>query len=219
MTAKRLLHLTLISLVITLVGCSSTPIPAKIKSQMSTSQAVVAYFGNGDKPQNCNCVSEVDANYSTTPVPNGYYRVLLGRNAEGLFLIQDFYQKNKRAQSSPVWVKEPKDLFNFSSNVIIGSATLYYPDGKILETFTNTDRESRSGEGFYKSGQRASKYVEDNTGAQFEYWYQSGQPAAKYARSASGQVSYAEAWDEAGNKADNIDAILEEIGKKMDPEP
>ncbi|WP_175624272.1 MULTISPECIES: hypothetical protein [Oxalobacteraceae] len=218
MTAKRLLHLALISLVITLVGCSTTPIPAKIKSQMSTSQAIVAYFGNGETAQSCNCISEVDANYSATPVPNGYYRVLLGRNAEGLFLIQDFYQKNKRAQSSPVWVKEPNDLFNFNSNVIIGSATLYYPDGKILEVFSNTDRDSRNGEGFYKTGQRATKYVDDNTGTQFEFWYQSGKPAAKYTRSASGELTYAEAWDESGNKAEDIDAIINEITKKMDTE-
>lgn len=223
MTANRYLHLALISLVLALAGCSTTPIPAKIKSQMSTNQAIVAYFGSGDAPQSCNCLSEVDSNYSATPLANGYYRVLLGRNAEGLFLIQDFYQKNKRAQSSPVWVKEPNDLFNFNSNVIIGSATLYYPDGKVMETFTNIDRESRNGEGFYKSGQRATKYVEDNTGTQFEYWYPSGKPAAKYTRSASaavsGAVTYAEAWDESGNKAENIDAIIDEIARKMDPEP
>ncbi|RQO37361.1 hypothetical protein DBR37_04035 [Herminiimonas sp. KBW02] len=219
MTAKRFLHLALISLVITLVGCSTTPIPAKIKAQMSTSQAVVAYFSNGETAQSCNCTSGVDSNYSLTPVPNGYYRVLLGRNAEGLFLVQDFYQKNKRPQSSPVWIKEPDDIFNFNSNIIIGSATLYYPDGKILETFTNTDKESRSGEGFYKSGQRATKYVEDNTGTQFEYWYQSGKPAARYGRSASGQLNYAEAWDESGDKTENIDAIIIDIARKMDPEP
>ncbi|MNR79269.1 hypothetical protein D3C72_99760 [compost metagenome] len=219
MTANRYLHLAFISIVLALTGCSTTPIPAKIRAQMNTSQAIVAYFGNGDTQQSCNCLSDVDANYSATPVPNGYYRVLLGRNAEGLFLIQDFYQKNKRAQSSPVWVREPNDLFNFNSNAVIGSATLYYSDGKVLEIFTNTDKESRNGEGFYKSGQRATKYVEDNTGSQFEYWYPSGKPAAKYTRSTYAGVTYAEAWDESGNKVDNIDAILDEIGKKMDPEP
>ncbi|WP_124573085.1 hypothetical protein [Herminiimonas sp. KBW02] len=212
MTSTRYLYLTLIGIVITLSGCATTQIPTDIKAQMTTTEPVIGYFSRTPTMQGCGCgSSRIDPQYSQTPVEDGYYRVLLGRNAQGLFLIQDFYQKNKQPQSSPLWVKDPLHVFSFESDVVVGPGVLYYPDGKVVEKFNNTDRDTRQGEGYYPSGERALTYTLDRQKTWFEYWYKSGKPAAKYVESLNRGSEETEAWDENGNKAENANDIIDRI--------
>lgn len=90
----------------------------------------------------------------------------------------------------------------------IGSGTIYYADGKVLEKFNNIDSDTREGESFYKSGQRAIKYAQNKSGAEYEVWYPNGKQAARYTTSPSLGLLNFEAWDEEGNKTQNIDEIL-----------
>lgn len=218
MTSTRYLYLALIGIVITLSGCSTTHIPSEFKAQMITSEAVIAYFKRTPTSQGCGCgSSRIDPHYSPTPIEDGYYRLLLGRNAEGLFLIQDFYQKNKQPQSSPLWVKDPLHVYSFDSEVVIGSGVLYYPDGKMIEKFTNTAPYNRQGESYYPSGERAMTYKMGRQTSWYEYWYKSGKLAAKSVESFDQGAYEMEAWDENGNRVevgdakDIIDRILAEL--------
>ena len=219
MTSKRFLYLALISIAIILGGCTTIQIPAEIKTEMSSTQPIIGYFSRSDdvRIKNCGCRSWLDPQYSPTPVENGYYRLLLGRNAEGLFLIQDFYQKNKQPQSSPLWIDDPTYLFSFDSRVVIGSGILYYPDGTVVERFENTDINTSKGEGFYKNGQRAVTYKQDARTSTFEYWYLSGKFAARYINSFDA-APRAEAWDEQGNKVQDADAVIARIEAKLNTE-
>ena len=218
MTSTRHLYLALIAIVITLSGCASTQIPTEIKSEMTTAEPVIGYFKRTPTNQGCGCgSSRIDPHYSPVPLADGYYRLLLGRNAEGLFLIQDFYQKNKQPQSSPLWVKDPLHVFSFDSEVVIGSGTLYYPDGKILEKFNNIDRLTSEAELFYPSGERAITYTQNHNISQSEYWYKSGKPAAKYVESLNRGSDETEAWDESGNKAENANDIIDRIVAELEP--
>lgn len=218
MTSTRYLYLALISIVLTLSGCATTQIPADIKAGMTTTEPVIGYFKRTATSQTCGCgSSRIDPQYSAVPVENGYYRLLLGRNAQGQFLIQDFYQKNKQPQSSPLWVKDPLHVFSFESDVVVGSGILYYPDGKVVEKFNNIDRNTRQGESFYPSGERAITYFQDRNRSQFEYWYKSGKPAAKYIESINRGAEETKAWDEHGNKAENANDIIDRIVAELEP--
>lgn len=222
MASKNNFRLLIISVTLFLSGCStsnflaSTRIPAAIKSQLTVNQPVIAYFSPDATPDNCICTYEKNA-YSAVPVENGYFRVLLGRDAEGLFLVQDFYQKNKRPQSSPFWMKDPTTIFNFDSSALIGPGTIYYADGKVLEKFNNIDADTREGESFYRNGQRAMKYAQRKAGAEYEAWYPNGKQAARYTTSVSRQMLKVEAWDEDGNQTQNLDEILNRIDTELDP--
>jgi antitoxin component YwqK of YwqJK toxin-antitoxin module len=218
MTSTRYLYLALIGIVITLSGCSTTQIPTEIKSQMTTAEPVIGYFKRTPTSQGCGCgASGIDPHYSPTPVEDGYYRLLLGRNAEGLFLIQDFYQKNKQPQTSPLWVKDPMHVYSFDSEVVIGSGMLYYPDGKVVEKFHNINSYTRQGESFYPSGERAITYTQDHEGSMSEYWYKSGKPAAKYVLSLKRGSEETKAWDENGNRSEDSNEIIDRILAEMEP--
>jgi hypothetical protein len=216
MTSTRYLYLALIGIVITLSGCATTQIPTEIKSQMTTTEPVIGYFKRTPTSQGCGCgSSRIDPNYSPTPVEDGYYRLLLGRNAEGLFLIQDFYQNSKQPQSSPLWVKDPMHVYSFDSEVVIGSGVLYYPDGKVVEKFNNINRDTRQGESFYPSGELAMTYAQNHNRSQLEYWYKSGKPAAQYVNSLGSERI--KAWDENGNETENATDIIDRILAELEP--
>ncbi|WP_313043362.1 hypothetical protein [Acinetobacter sp.] len=225
MKFKNLLGLSLLASTLFFGGCTTTQnlanskIPAEIKSQLSTSEAVLGYFGDEDNPDYCGCVSYIDSSYYMTPVKDGYYRVLLGRNATGDFLVQDFYQETKTPQSSPAWVKDPMKLFSFSGSDIEGPVTLYRKNGKVESTFVNQDGVSIHGEEFYPTGQRGAAYkVDENGNNAYRLWYASGKIAAEYVVDTDGEyVGAYKAWQEDGREAnDDIDDIRERVALELD---
>lgn len=222
MASRNHFRLLIIGIMLLLNGCStsyfsaSARIPAHIQSQLAVKQPVISYFSPDATPAHCDCIYERNP-YSAVPVENGYFRVLLGRDAEGLFLVQDFYQKNKRPQSSPYWIRDANAIFSFDSSMVIGSCSIFYMDGKVLEKFNNIDADTREGESFYRNGQRAMKYAQRKTGAEYEAWYPNGKQAARYTTSPSQQILKVETWDEDGNQTQNLDEILNRIDTELDP--
>jgi hypothetical protein len=231
MHLNNLFYYSLISIAALLSGCATTagystpPLSTEITSQLTTSEPVIAYFKRNSVGRNCDgCTYGVDQLYSSTPVDDGYYRLMLGRNSEGLFLIQDFYQQNKQAQSSPLWVRDPLHVFSLSGELVIGSAMLYYPDGQILAKFNNIDAYNREGEHFYPGGEQASAYkrtASDNVHRyELWYWYKSGKPALHYSFQSQPLSVQSQGWDENGTQTqdnnelvkirDAIDDVLQE---------
>lgn len=269
MTSKNFLspalYSLLIGVVITLGGCPTSHIPADIKAQMATSEAIIAYFHPappdtqddddnedpyttsrlytpvpikpGDDPEMAGRLystkpaekEEEDDDgytgllYSPTPVEDGYYRVLLGRDTKGRFLIQDFYQQNKQPQSSPFWIKNPQHAYSFATEAVIGSVMLYYPDGKIMGKLNNIDENNREGKLFYPGGERAMAYVEADLGtSHYQYWYRSGKLAIEHIEHHhANRPSVLTGWDEAGNavSSDKLLTILTDINALIDPRP
>ncbi len=264
MTSKKL-YLLLVA-AITLGGCPTSHIPAEIKAQMATSEAIIAYFhpappdtqnedededdnedpyttsrlytpvpvNPGDDPKMAGRLystkpaeKEEDEDgytgllYSPTPVEDGYYRVLLGRDAKGMFLVQDFYQENKRPQSSPFWIKNPQYAYSFATEAVIGTFTLYYPDGKIMGKLNNIDENNREGKLFYPSGEPAMAYIEADLGtSHYQYWYKSGKLAIEHIEHHhANRPSELTGWDEAGNtvSSDKLLTILTDINALIDP--
>ena len=69
-----------------------------IVSQISNPERqIIAYYDNNHRE-------------SAKPVKGGYYRMLLGRTAEGRAVIQDFYQDNGARQISPVIIPDDTKL-------------------------------------------------------------------------------------------------------------
>ena len=69
-----------------------------IVSQISNPERqIIAYYDNNHRE-------------SANPAKGGYYRMLLGRTAEGRAVIQDFYQDNGMRQISPVIIPDDTKL-------------------------------------------------------------------------------------------------------------
>jgi len=216
----------LLSSILILTGCVSTPnlnhqtqIPKEIKANLSSDKAIIAYFSRSADTSYSNEDADIDSSYSALPVPNGYYRILLGRNAQGHFLVQDFYLSTHTPQSSPAWVLEPYQLFSFSGSDVDGPVTLYLENGKIVAKFINKNGVAIESEEFYPNGQIGAKYVlVDGNKAKNQLWYASGKKAAEYIIDSDNTIISSQQWLEDGTPSDDFEQIIENVYALLDPE-
>lgn len=223
---KQIFLVSLLGLAFT--GCSNlqtinqNTIPTEYKQQLSTSEAIIAYF---DKDASEG--EEYDSGYSATPTEDGFYRKLLGRDKDGRFLVQDFYQKNNKQQTSPFWIKEPLALRSFDIIFTDGPITTYFENGQVSSVSNYKEGvEVGLAKTFYHNGQQAFEYEiadPEVNSYKIKFWYENGKPAVE------GSVVYkdeqsiydAKAWDRQGQAVtDNtqINDIVEDIYKKTDEE-
>ncbi|RZG72919.1 membrane-binding protein [Acinetobacter sp. WCHAc060025] len=167
----------------TMVGCTSlqsTP-SQPVSGKVVTSEAIIAYFAPDAGEEECACGSTMDKGYSLTPVENGYFRKLLGRDQEGRFLLQDFYQSNGQPQTSPFWVKDPKGLNSFDGKYTDGDVIGYYDNGQIefKEHYKDYMLQGKS-ELYYKNGQlnMVTEYADDVEVGETKTYYSNGQLAS-----------------------------------------
>lgn len=197
---------------------SQNIISAEIKSQLTTDQAVIGYFGPKDNPESSDCMFNIEPTYYTKPVENGYYRVLLGRNAQGHFLIQNFYERTKTPQSSPVWIINPLKLFNSDSSYIEGPIIIYRENGKIASKLTNKNGEAIEGEDYYPNGQIGSKFnTEANGNTHVQLWYASGKKAAHYIINLENELIKSELWTEDGKSTDDAEDVTTKVHALLKP--
>lgn len=64
-------------------------------------------------------------------VPNGYYRQILGKTADGRDVAQDFYQFNQKAQTSPFVIQAGFDASLFDKSVLDSRVIWYDGQGNI----------------------------------------------------------------------------------------
>lgn len=223
---KQLLFISLLGLSIT--GCSqlqtpnSTTISNEIKQQLQTSEPIVAYFA-----KDASAGEEYDSGYSATPLKDGYYRKLLGRDKDGRFLVQDFYQNTHKKQTTPFWIKEPFALRSFDIIFTDGPITTYFENGHISSSANYSEgTEVGVSKTFYHNGQQAFEYeIADPEvhSYKIKFWYENGKPAVDgFAAYKNDQPTYdAKAWDEQGQSVtDNtaINEIVERIYEKTNDE-
>ena len=203
----KLTHLlcgTMLGLTAILTGCTSmqsqsTHIPQNIQQQLNTKQPIISYFSKTPNEQDCGCASTVDQTYSLKPIEDGYYRTLLGRDKEGRFLVQDFFQKTQKPQSSPIWIQDPMGLLSFENKYVSGPVTLYFENGNVsFQGTLEQGEEVGKSQSYYKNGKLGleSEIVEGETVKQ-KLWYSTGAKAADFSVSddASIQVTDNKVWN------------------------
>lgn len=165
-------------------------------------QKIIAYF-------------DTKGHLSKTAFNQGYYRVLLGRNLNGDYLVQDFYQDKQTPQTSPFWITRLDAVLSFDHHIHEGTATFSRKDGSKLGESTVSNGKEISGRGFYLNGQRATEY-KLNIRNEFDttLWYASGQKAAEYVADSSHKIIKGIAWDINGNKIDNLQLLKNQIYSK-----
>ena len=100
-----------------------------------------------------------DAEGNETPQASagGFYRMLIGRTADGKAVIQDFYQDSKTKQIDPVVIPDDKDLKNFDAFVAADGRMVWYtPEGEVLK-FQDIKNHQRTATGHYENGKLAFK--------------------------------------------------------------
>lgn len=207
-----------------MTGCANLQsttqhIPSELQQQLMTSQPIIAYFTpDAGEEENCGCNSNVGHGYSATPVENGYYRKLLGRDKNGRFLVQDFYQNSHNKQTDPFWMIEPKGLNSFEGQYTDGDVVGYYENGKVefKSTYQNQVAIGKS-ENYYPNGQIALKteFIDEKTVLQ-KLWYENGKIAADLKMDAEQdfQIIDSKVWDQNGNVISDIeqsDEIIQQI--------
>lgn len=204
MTKTAIFSTALLSLTVLFTGCTSMTsqqVPHNIQQQLNTQQPIISYFSAEPNEQDCGCPSAIDRTYSLVPVADGYYRKLLGRDKEGRFLVQDFYQKTNQAQSSPIWIKDPMGLFSFENRYVSGPVTLYFPSGKVSYKATLDEGEEVGlSQSFYQNGKLGLESQTSEEQLQEKLWYSSGAKAAELVikNDDANQVTQGPVWDQQG---------------------
>jgi hypothetical protein len=226
--SMRLFSGALIGLSLLFTGCTSmsgtsTQIPSNIQQQLNTQQPIISYFSKTPNEQDCGCASTVDQTYSLVPIEDGYYRTLLGRAKDGRFLVQDFYQKTKTPQSSPILIKDPMGLFSFDSQFVSGPVTLYFPNGKVSYqgTYDDNGDEIGTSKSFYSNGQLGLENSTTTENIQQKLWYPTGAKAAELVISNDGANHIIEnkIWDNQGQLVESQEQqeqIIETIYNDLD---
>ena len=77
-------------------------------AEFESDNSIVSQISNPERQ----IIAYYDNNHleSAKPAKGGYYRMLLGRTAEGQAVVQDFYQDNGARQSSPFIITDDKKL-------------------------------------------------------------------------------------------------------------
>lgn len=207
---------------ISMIGCSqlsTTSSTTNLSKTLATNEAIIAYFAPDAGDEECSCGSSVmDQGYSLQPVENGYFRKLLGRDKDGRFLVQDFYQNSHKKQSDPFWIKEPQGLNSFDGKYIDGNVTGYYENGTINFKASYKDLQPvGKAENFYPNKQLGleESYIDDQTIIQ-KIWYKNGKIAAelKINPSEDNTIVESRVWDQQGQLVDDevqSQNILEEL--------
>ncbi len=172
-----------------------------LSSEATIKQPVVAYFSN----------SEDDFSYSPRATAGGFYRILLGRDPHGNFLVQDFFTDSDKKQTDPYWITEVEGLASFDLNYIDGSIQGYYSNGKTAFKGVLDHGEFASKyDSFYMTGELANSYTPLKNGHFSDvYFYPNGQKALEIEYDDEGEISHQKGWDKSNNSFDDENAISE----------
>lgn len=175
------------------------------ESKVIETQSIVAYFDSID-----NDTSVVDQ-----PAKDGFYRILLGRNSQGHFLVQDYFQNTKKPQTDPYWLTSTEGFTSFGIEYIHGPVVGYFSNGKVsFKGLMNEGEYKAPFESFYPSGKIANRTSPLAKGfSRDEYFYENGKKAVTFEYDADGEATKTLAWDKNGKalSADEADAIEDEI--------
>ncbi|THT99240.1 hypothetical protein E9531_12625 [Lampropedia puyangensis] len=98
-------------------------IPVDVLGKDAKGQAIIAYFGAPDTEQEGESFAQAQQ--------DGFYRIYAGKNSAGQHVIQDFYQANGAAQTSPFFVDPVGNVLDWAVLPQDGKITFYRPNGAV----------------------------------------------------------------------------------------
>lgn len=164
-----------IGMVLTLSACGTNKMPwKKAQSQpMTVPTQVQAVAQSADdatlklkkNKQENNIIThfDKDGNITEQAQKGGFYRKLLGRNPQGLAVVQDYYQDNQAKQTNPFAIFNDKDLTNFDSAIAQGRVIWYSPSGQITEFLDYHQGLVQRGGYYNQAGQLVLETEGDNS--------------------------------------------------------
>ncbi|MFB2539155.1 MULTISPECIES: toxin-antitoxin system YwqK family antitoxin [unclassified Acinetobacter] len=154
----------------------------------STTQPILYYF-------------DADGEVSNKLSEDGYYRVLLGRNFAGHYLVQDMYA-NHTKQTDPMWFSSFEGLSNFNNLGSHGAVVVYYKDGTVSRraTYENSELIGQSFT-YYPSG----KLAIIQKAKHYDYFYENGKRAVSYDLDSDDEQINVKGWHEDGTTIDDED--------------
>ncbi|MDO5686086.1 MAG: hypothetical protein Q4G42_01655 [Neisseria sp.] len=219
---KKLLMLLVVA--VFLSGCQS------VAGDAAAAQAVLAKVTQPEE----RTVAYFDQDWalSAQPDPNGFYRKVYGKTADGHYIAQDFYASSQTKQTDPfeviaeagltvgdnsyntgtiVWydvngTKTGKQVYQ--NGLYTGEMESYYPNGKVkFRSELAADRQGKVVTAFYENGQAMSVVRKDQCDDWIDMrtWYDNGQQSGEL--TFSGDL-VAKGWDRNG-KALPEDALGE----------
>ncbi|EGY52757.1 hypothetical protein [Neisseria shayeganii] len=224
---KKLLASALLSVV--LGACATTAPDGNVPANTAALSAAADYAGKQLRQSEQKIIAyyNADGELAQQPMRGGYYRMLLGRNADGKAVVQDFYQDSQTKQINAVVVPDDKDLQNFDVAVTEGRTIWYTPEGRVtnfvdiqngkslrsgyydeqgrLALSIEGDQQSNkwSMSGFYENGKPVFMMRTQNGKIDMLYFYESGGKMA-HVNQAEGNTAF---WKEDGSQAESGDAV------------
>ncbi|OAM30065.1 MULTISPECIES: hypothetical protein [Eikenella] len=132
---------------------SGDAIPAQADQLAARTNQAAAAVRQREAQENIIAYYDADGDPAERAMPGGYYRILLGRTAEGRAVVQDFYQDSRTKQISPVIIGKDSELKNFNSEVIEGLVVWYTPEGR-LTNFSEIHNGKQLRAGMYNENGR-----------------------------------------------------------------
>ena len=159
---------------------SGEAFPARADQLSARTEQAAAAVRQREAKENIIAYYDADGDVAERPMKGGYYRVLLGRTAEGRAVVQDFYQDSRTKQINPVVIGKDSELKNFSSDVIEGLVVWYTPEGR-LTNFSEMHNGKRLRAAMYgENGQLAVSIVGEHdvkdTPFELRGFYENGKP-------------------------------------------
>lgn len=118
-----------------LAACQSAALPEGAPSTASvlrSGNAVLAQVK--EKAQEPDLYFSAEGQYHSQPQAGGYVRRVLGKTADGSWVVQDFYQDNQAKQIDPALIFHPEGLRNFDNDVVHGRVVWYRKDGSLMQS-------------------------------------------------------------------------------------
>ena len=144
-------------------------------AKFESDNTIVGQIANPEKQ----IVAYYDAEHreNAKPAKGGYYRMLLGRTAEGKAVVQDFYQDSKTKQIDPVVIPDDKDLKNFDAfSAADGRMVWYTPEGEVKE-FQDIKNHKSVTSGRYENGKLALKTEDIGNTLHIQLYHDNGKLA------------------------------------------
>ena len=120
---------------------------------------------------------DAEGNEAPQASAGGFYRMLLGRTADGKAVVQDFYQDSKTKQIDPVVIPDDKDLKNFdASSAADGRMVWYTPEGEV-KAFQDIKNHKSVASGRYENGKLALKTEDIGNTLRIQLYHDNGKLA------------------------------------------
>ena len=190
-----------------------------IVSQISNPERqIIAYYDNNHRE-------------SAKPAKGGYYRMLLGRTAEGRAVIQDFYQDNGARQISPVIVPDDKKL-KLSTPLEIGlngKMAFYsrkgrlqsiglYENGRVVEEWTYDLKDRLISHNYGTQSSSSHAVYGENGKLLHHFTYQANTGIESKLYRPDGSLMYTARYDKATGKQSILDAQGNPVSQELQDE-